>query len=209
MMSRFLPSAFFIPAFYISIPLVALHVTSDDIFTTKVFAAEANESKPLIDDSNARVNEHIASIKSLSKHRIEGLLSGKGLGLAKAAELNGYPGPKHVLELKKMLNLTSKQRNQSQALFHRMQSQAQKLGAKIITEEAELNRLFSSTEVNQKSLMITLDSIALLESQLKAVHLEAHIKQAHLLTPEQIETYYQHRGIHEPKYMSNPQHHVH
>lgn len=32
-------------------------------------------------------------IKSLSAERIEGLEEGRGLGYAKPAELNGYPGP--------------------------------------------------------------------------------------------------------------------
>src|SRR5688500_491116 len=35
-------------------------------------------------------------IKSLSEQEIAALLAGQGAGLAKAAELNGYPGPAHV-----------------------------------------------------------------------------------------------------------------
>ena len=38
-------------------------------------------------------------VKALSKAEIEGLLAGRGLGYAKAAELNHYPGPRHVLDL--------------------------------------------------------------------------------------------------------------
>src|SRR5262249_20157560 len=37
------------------------------------------------------------AIKALSEEDIAPLLNGEGMGMAKAAELNGYPGPKHVL----------------------------------------------------------------------------------------------------------------
>jgi hypothetical protein len=39
------------------------------------------------------------AIKALSPEDLAGLLNGEGMGMAKAAELNGYPGPVHVLEL--------------------------------------------------------------------------------------------------------------
>jgi hypothetical protein len=39
------------------------------------------------------------SNKSLSDLQVADLQSGRGMGLALAAELNGYPGPSHVLEL--------------------------------------------------------------------------------------------------------------
>jgi len=38
-------------------------------------------------------------IKSLSQQEITGYLHGKGLGYAKTAELNQFPGPRHVLDL--------------------------------------------------------------------------------------------------------------
>ena len=39
------------------------------------------------------------ALKALSEDQIADLRAGKGMGLALAAELNGYPGPIHVLEL--------------------------------------------------------------------------------------------------------------
>src|SRR4051812_36526408 len=38
-------------------------------------------------------------IKALSQQQADDLRTGRGMGLALAAELNGYPGPSHVLEL--------------------------------------------------------------------------------------------------------------
>ncbi len=39
----------------------------------------------------------------------KGLENGEGMGIVKYAELNGYPGPKHVLELVNELRLTEEQ----------------------------------------------------------------------------------------------------
>src|SRR5690242_2678820 len=60
------------------------------------------------------------AIKSLSAEEIASLLKGEGIGLAKAAELNGYPGPAHVLALAGELRLSDAQRRQVQSIFDRM-----------------------------------------------------------------------------------------
>ncbi len=61
--------------------------------------------------------QHTREIKALSPPDIESYLAGQGMGLAKAAELNHFPGPKHVLELADALNLSKEQLTQTQALF--------------------------------------------------------------------------------------------
>src|SRR3954462_9789448 len=78
------------------------------------------------------------SIKALSDQQIDDLKSGRGMGLALAAELNGYPGPSHVLELGDKLGLTSDQRARVQTLFNDMKAEAVPLGEKLIAQEADL-----------------------------------------------------------------------
>jgi len=46
-------------------------------------------------------------IKALSEQQVADLGAGRGTGLALAAELNGYPGPSHVLELADKLDLSA------------------------------------------------------------------------------------------------------
>ena len=60
---------------------------------------------PLAADKPATpyAGQQARTIKSLSKEDIAALLNGKGMGMAKAAELNGYPGPVHLLELVQQL----------------------------------------------------------------------------------------------------------
>jgi hypothetical protein len=50
------------------------------------------------------------TVKALSEQEIADLRAGRGMGLALAAELNGYPGPAHVLEKADALGLSSAQR---------------------------------------------------------------------------------------------------
>ena len=40
------------------------------------------------------------TIKALSEQQIADLRAGRGMALALAAEVNGYPGPLHVIEFK-------------------------------------------------------------------------------------------------------------
>ena len=54
------------------------------------------------------VGQETRKIKSLSADDIAELTKGGGWGLAKAAELNGYPGPAHILEMGSKIGLNEK-----------------------------------------------------------------------------------------------------
>ena len=146
-------------------------------------------------------------IKALSPQDISDYLSGKGMGLAKAAELNGYPGPKHVLELASELHLTPEQQAKTEAVFQRMQARAISLSTELLQEERALDRLFASRSATSEALERSLERIGRLYGEVRQVHLNAHIEQTALLTPDQIETYSRVRGygvspghdIHEPR----------
>src|SRR6187200_3316429 len=86
-------------------------------------------------------------IKALSEQQISDLDAGRGMGLALAAELNGYPGPSHVLELADKLGLSADQRRKVQGLFDSMKAEALPIGAKLIEQESELDRLFASRSI--------------------------------------------------------------
>lgn len=72
------------------------------------------------------------AIKVLSPEDVAAYLAGKGRGLVKAAELNGFAGPAHVLELAEPLGLTPEQRSRTQAIFAAMDSRAKELGRALI-----------------------------------------------------------------------------
>ena len=70
--------------------------------------------------------------------------NGEGFGMALAADRNGYPGPKHILELREQLGLTPAQQAQAQQLFDRMRADALAAGRKLLDKESELERHFAS-----------------------------------------------------------------
>ena len=134
------------------------------------------------------------SIKSLSAEDVAALLKGEGMGMAKAAELNGYPGPVHVLTLAKELKLTESQRQQVQAIFDRMSAAAKPLGAELVEHEKVLDGLFANGEITTDRLAAETAAIGELQGQLRSVHLTAHLETRPLLNPEQIARYQQLRG---------------
>lgn len=134
------------------------------------------------------------AIKALSARDIEDLRAARGMGLAKAAELNSYPGPAHVLELATHLHLTDAQRAATQKIFETMRAKAVPLGTQIIAAEGELDRAFAQAQITPDELRTRLQAIAKLQAELRTVHLEAHIVQRALLRPEQISRYDALRG---------------
>lgn len=138
--------------------------------------------------------EQSRSIKSLSKQDVADYMDGKGMGFAKAAELNGYPGPAHVLELADKLALTPAQKSRTEDIFARMQMRARELGARLVEEERRLDELFASKSISHRSLASSVSSIASLQSELRATHLQAHLDQTEILSAAQTAKYWQLRG---------------
>ena len=133
-------------------------------------------------------------IKALSEQQTSDLKSGRGMGLALAAELNGYPGPKHVLELSDQLGLSVPQRTSVQRLFDAMKAEAIPLGEQLLVKEADLDRQFAARAVTPASLKTATSAIGEVQSKLREAHLRYHLVTAALLTPEQMRRYGELRG---------------
>jgi Spy/CpxP family protein refolding chaperone len=135
-----------------------------------------------------------AGVKTLPPEEQAALAEGGGAGMAKPAEFNGYPGPKHVLELADQLALTAAQRRRAEALFQTMQAQARRLGAEVLDREAALDRAFAERRAEPASVEALVREIAKLRGELRLVHLDAHFKMAGLLEPSQMQAYMRLRG---------------
>jgi len=155
------------------------------LVASQTFAAE--DHKPYAGQQNREV-------KALSASEVDGLLKGKGLGMAKPAELNKYPGPKHVLEIADKLDLSQEQLQLTQQLFRQMKSEAMSLGKKIVRAEKKLDELFMSGRVTDKSLKKALEEIAILRGKLRFVHLKTHLQQKKVMTIQQVHQYVRLRG---------------
>ena len=119
--------------------------------------------------------------------------------MAKAAELNGYPGPAHVLQLAGQLGLSEAQRQDVQVIFDRMSASAKPLGGELLAQEQALDQLFAKRDITPDRLAAATAAIAELQGRLRAVHLSAHVETRALLNADQIARYEQLRGYGNPQ----------
>jgi Spy/CpxP family protein refolding chaperone len=153
------------------------------------------------------VGQQTRAIKALSDDDIAALLKGEGMGFAKAAELNGYPGPAHVLTLAQQLKLSETQRQQVQTIFDRMSAAAKPLGAELVERERVLDQLFQTGDISPDRLAAETAAIAELQGRLRSVHLSAHLETRALLSADQIALYQQLRGYGDPAAPAMHHHH--
>ena len=133
-------------------------------------------------------------VKALSTQQIADLRAGRGMGLALAGELNGYPGPLHVIELAEPLQLNVVQRQRVQQLFEAMKVEAVSVGERLIAQESALDRAFAERNIDPDSLGRLTAQIGETKGQLRAVHLKYHLTTAALLTDDQRQRYGTLRG---------------
>ena len=133
-------------------------------------------------------------IKALSAEETRDYLAGAGMGFARAAELNRYPGPMHALEYADALGLTPRQRAALTELMARHKQEARALGAEVVRLERELDALFAGRTATAAGVDDKLAQIAAAQARVRGSHLKTHIEATALLTPAQIENYARLRG---------------
>ena len=138
--------------------------------------------------------EQTRSIKSLSASDITELQTGAGMAYAKAAELNGYPGPSHVLELATQLRLDGEQHSATKKLMAQHKSRARTLGAQLLEAERSLDTAFASKQIDAQRVEDLTRQIGTLQARLRAEHLQTHLAQTASLSPQQIASYQNLRG---------------
>jgi len=126
---------------------------------------------------------------TMTSEEVEGYFSGAGMGQGQPAETFGYPGPKHVLELEKELELTPEQKYRVEAFFKKMGTEAVYFGKRLVVEELALDEFFRSGQTNLDALGNRLERIGGWKWKLRQAHLVAHVKTKLVLTPEQIKKY--------------------
>jgi len=146
-------------------------------------------------------------IKALSDQQVADLRAGRGMGLALAAELNGYPGPSHVVELADQLGLTSEQLSSLKGMFDAMKAETIPIGENLVAQEKELDRLFAENAISEQELKAATENIGETQARLRNAHLRYHLQARAILQPSQIRRYAELRG-----YGAEPQapaHHKH
>ncbi|WP_299970773.1 periplasmic heavy metal sensor [uncultured Roseobacter sp.] len=159
------------------------------------FAASVLSIPVLADDSHTPyAGMESRDIATLSESDISELEAGRGWGLALAAELNGHPGPAHVLKLAEQLSLSSEQRERVEDIFGAIQAEAVAAGAVFIAAERALDTAFSNGGVNAAKLETLVNAAGQARSNLRFVHLSRHLETLDILSPHQIARYNDLRG---------------
>lgn len=138
--------------------------------------------------------QHTRAIKSLSADDIRQIQEGQGWELAKAAELNGLPGPAHLLELRSELGLSDGQIAGVQAIFDRMRADARRVGARLLDLEMQLDHAFRDRRIEASGLRTLVDAIGTARAELRFIHLAAHLETPEILSDVQIARYGDLRG---------------
>lgn len=128
-------------------------------------------------------------IKSLSEQDIEELRRGGGWGLALPAELNGRPGPAHLLELGEELNLSASQIEAISSIYEQMRTDAVAAGERFIAAEAALSDAFADSDLSDERLRDLLAEAAEARAELRFIHLSQHLSTPEILNDAQIQRY--------------------
>lgn len=161
--------------------------------TAAVFAQHPGHA-PEKPAASPYAGQQAREIKALSPQQAADLLAGKGMEQAKAAELNGYPGPMHVLELAGPLALSAAQIADSEALMASHKADARALGARLVEAERKLDAAFAGKQIDTAQLELLTRQIGLIQAELRASHLRTHLQQTDLLTAPQVALYAELRG---------------
>lgn len=138
---------------------------------------------------HARGGHHGSSHSDRQQRESQALRQGRGMGMARAAETNGYPGPMHVLALAEELELSDEQVARSNEIRNRVRDRAPAMGQQIIEAEQRLEAMFAEDRAAPAEMEALLMEIAGLRARLRGLHLNAHLEQAEVLSAEQIEQY--------------------
>lgn len=172
------PRAAFLPLSLLSLSLMVPATAGPALATAATAAAPSPYA-----------GETARSVKALSAGEIDDLAAGRGMGLARAAELNGHPGPMHARALAAELGLTDDQERRLAAIEAAMREEAKRLGAEILAAERALDAGFAERRLDAAAVERLTAEIGALSGRLRGVHLAAHLKTAAVLTPHQIHRY--------------------
>ena len=147
-------------------------------------------------DHSGYSGEENQEIRSLSNEEIQSYLAGHGMGFAKAAELNHYPGPKHVLELQEQLQLSPEQIKQTKQIYNEMHREAVRLGKVYVEKERAFDQALAEEEIDLLKLEEQIAEIGGLRALIRIQHLHAHLKMKQILSHAQVKAYDELRGYH-------------
>ena len=159
-----------------------------------VVALEASDGSVLAQQQQPYAVVEPPLICTLTVNDTEDVKEGNGMGLALAGELNGYPGPRHAIDLAEQLHLSPDQVAKLNEFYAAMKSETMPMGATLIAQERSLNDDFAARTVTLSSLETHSRLIVESQATRRTAHLKYHLATAAILTAAQIQRYEELRG---------------
>lgn len=166
-------------------------VAGTDLLVKAVSSATASQASDKTSPYAVQLN---SLVRGLSAQEVDDLLNGRGAGYARTAELNSYPGPRHVLDLKQELDLSLKQVQNIEAIFKQMSGESKQLGRRIVTLEQQLSTAFAQGAISEAKIEAQTQQLATLYGKYRATHLRPHLEVQRLLSAKQVAEYNRLRG---------------
>jgi Spy/CpxP family protein refolding chaperone len=160
------------------------------ILTTALGRANAQPGMPYPGAGSAPPHMLAEMCATASEHNIA---MGHGFGMAFAADQQGYPGPRHILELKDHLRLTAEQDARAQALVSAMYVESRPKSARLLDAEATLRRVLASGQAEEAAVRAAVAEVEYARTELRLVHLLTHFRTRDLLMDEQRRLYHEAR----------------
>lgn len=151
--------------------------------------------------------EQTRAIVSLSDDDLTELATGGGWGLVRPAELNGVPGPAHLLELADEIGLDADQLAAIETIRDEMRAGAITAGDRFVAAERALDAAFKDSVPDVDALSRLVAEAESTRANLRLVHLSAHLRTTPLLTRKQVARYAVLRGYADDPCESVPEGH--
>lgn len=196
-----MPRSILVAIAILALGLLAVVATGARTITTAQETTPAGHDRgghaaatPATDSPYADDYDGTSAIRALTSEQIAQIERGEGAGFALPAELNGVPGPRHVLDLADDLGLSPEQRTAVQAIIDEMRAAVLPAGQRYLAAEQALEADFRSGRLTEQNLPGRVAEVKRREGELAAAHLIAHLRTAEVLSSEQIAAYGRLRG---------------
>lgn len=181
-------------------PLVLVTLLSISLLSAEALAQDPGSHR----HGQPYAGQQAREVSTLSPQELQAYLDGRGMGLARPAEVNGFPGPMHVIELGEPLKLTAAQLERVRAVYERMKAKATDLGARYVDAEKAVDAAFKSGRGDAGEVSARVAEANRLLAEIRLTHLVAHIEITPMLSAEQLARYAELRG-----YRDAPRHEHH
>ena len=115
------------------------------------------------------------------------LLNGKADGQTLMAERNGFPNLQKIISYKDQLGLSKDQMKKLNEMSANLSASTTVKGQEIVDAEEDLNKLFESGTISEKTLRTKLEQIGKMRADLRFVYLQVYLKEKQILTAKQWE----------------------